>query len=187
MPHPPMTYARLGSSGVDVSILTLGTMMFGDRTDAADAREIVAHARDAGVNFIDTADVYAKGESERITGAAIRAERDRWMLATKVGNKMDASERNNGGLSRSWILRACDASLARLGTDHIDVYYLHSDDPATPIDETIARDRRPDPRGQDPLLRRVELPRLAHRRGDAHLRARSACRSRSSASRTTTC
>jgi aryl-alcohol dehydrogenase-like predicted oxidoreductase len=132
-----MTYARLGSSGVDVSILTLGTMMFGDRTDAAAAREIVAHARDAGVNFIDTADVYAKGESERITGAAIRAERDRWILATKVGNKMDANERNNGGLSRSWILRACDASLARLGLEHIDVYYLHFDDPTTPIDETV--------------------------------------------------
>jgi len=138
MPHAPMTYARLGSSGVDVSILTLGTMMFGDRTDAAAAREIVAHARDAGVNFIDTADVYAKGESERITGAAIRAERDRWILATKVGNKMDPNERNNGGLSRSWILRACDASLARLDCGHIDVYYLHFDDPTTPIDETVA-------------------------------------------------
>jgi len=131
-----MHYRRLGASGLDVSTLTLGTMMFGDRTDAAASREIVAHARDAGVNFIDTADVYTKGESERITGAAIRPDRDRWVLATKVGNKM-ADERNNGGSSRSWILRACDASLGRLGTDRIDVYYLHRDDPSTPLDETV--------------------------------------------------
>ena len=131
-----MHYRRLGASGLDVSTLTLGTMMFGDRTDAAASREIVAHARDAGVNFIDTADVYTKGESERITGAAIRPDRDRWVLATKVGNRM-ADERNNGGSSRSWILRACDASLGRLGTDRIDVYYLHRDDPSTPLDETV--------------------------------------------------
>jgi len=132
-----MNYRRLGRSGLEVSTLTLGTMMFGDRTDEAASREIVAHARDAGVNFIDTADVYAAGESERITGQAIRAERDRWVLATKVGNRMVEGERNNGGLSRSWILRACDGSLGRLGTDRIDVYYLHRDDPRTPLDETI--------------------------------------------------
>jgi aryl-alcohol dehydrogenase-like predicted oxidoreductase len=111
-------------------------MMFGDRTDEAASREIVAHARDAGVNFIDTADIYTKGASEQITGRAIAAHRDHWILATKVGNRM-ADERNNGGSSRAWILRACDASLARLGTDRIDVYYLHRDDPATPIDETV--------------------------------------------------
>jgi len=132
-----MNYRRLGRSGLEVSTLTLGTMMFGDRTDEASSREIVAHARDAGVNFIDTADAYGTGESERITGQAIRADRDRWILATKVGNRMLEGERNNGGLSRAWVLRACDASLARLGTDHIDVYYLHRDDPRTPLDETI--------------------------------------------------
>ena len=111
-----MNYRRLGRSGLEVSTLTLGTMMFGDRTDEATAREIVAHARDAGVNFIDTADAYATGASERITGQAIRAERDRWVLATKVGNRIVEGERNNGGLSRSWVLRACDGSLGRLGT-----------------------------------------------------------------------
>ncbi|MEO8485070.1 MAG: aldo/keto reductase [Betaproteobacteria bacterium] len=131
-----MNHRRLGRSGLEVSTLTLGTMMFGDRTDEAASREIVAHARGAGVNFIDTADVYAKGESERITGRAIREHRDHWVLATKVGNRM-ADERNNGGSSRAWILRACDASLARLSTDRIDVYYLHKDDPTTPLDESV--------------------------------------------------
>ena len=131
-----MNFKRLGRSGLEVSTLTLGTMMFGDRTDEPASREIVAHARGAGVNFVDTADVYAQGESERIVGRAIAAHRDHWVLATKVGNKM-ADEHNNGGLSRAWILRACDASLARLGTDRIDVYYLHRDDLTTPVDETV--------------------------------------------------
>ncbi|HEY8243644.1 MAG: aldo/keto reductase [Vicinamibacteria bacterium] len=131
-----MRYKRLGRSGLDVSTLALGTMMFGDRTDEAASREIVAHARDAGVNFVDTADVYVNGESERIVGRAIAAHRDHWVVATKVGNKM-ANERNNGGSSRAWILRACDGSLTRLGTDRIDIYYLHRDDPRTPLDETV--------------------------------------------------
>ena len=106
-----MTYRRLGRCGLQVSTLCLGTMTFGGRTDEAAAREIVAHARGAGVNFIDTADAYHYGESERITGQAIRGERDHWVLATKVGNRMAEGERNNGGLSRSWVLRACDGSL----------------------------------------------------------------------------
>ena len=133
-----MHYKRLGRSGLTVSTLTLGTMMFGDRTDEAAAREIVAQARDAGVNFVDTADAYGatKGESERITGRAIASHRDHWVLATKVANPMGDGP-NDRGLSRAWMLRACDASLARLGTDRIDVYYLHRDDPATPLDETI--------------------------------------------------
>ena len=133
-----MEFRRLGDSGIEVSTLCLGTMMFGDRTDAATANEIVAHARDAGVNFIDTADAYTKGASERITGAAIRAQRDHWILATKAGNPMVARMKNNGGLSRRWLLQACDASLERLGVDWIDIYYLHRDDPDTPIDETVA-------------------------------------------------
>ncbi|MGE5087612.1 MAG: aldo/keto reductase [Candidatus Levyibacteriota bacterium] len=136
-----MEYRRLGKSGLDVSVVCLGTMMFGDRTDDAEAREIVAHAFDAGVNFIDTADVYADGASETITGAAIRANRARWILATKVANVMGGAgnERpHTGGLSRRWMFQACDASLARLGTDWIDIYYLHRDDPKTPLAETIA-------------------------------------------------
>ena len=132
-----MRYRHLGASGVAVSELCLGTMMFGDRTDAATANQIVAAARDIGVNFIDTADVYAKGEAERITGAAIRGARDHWVLATKAGNAMQAGAPNNGGLSRRWLLQACDASLARLGTEWIDIYYLHFDDTTTPIAETV--------------------------------------------------
>lgn len=136
-----MEYRRLGSSGLEVSIVCLGTMMFGDRTQAREANEIVAAAQDAGVNFIDTADVYANGASETITGAAIAAKRDRWILATKVGNVMPGDENRSpftGGSSRRWILAACDASLTRLRTDYVDVYYLHRDDPDTPLDETVA-------------------------------------------------
>ena len=130
-------YRRLGRSGLEVSALCLGTMMFGDRADAAATNEIVAHAFDAGVNFIDTADVYTNGAAETLTGAAIRANRHRWILATKAGNVMTAAP-HDGGLSRRWLFQACDASLARLSTDYIDIYYLHKDDPATPLAETIA-------------------------------------------------
>ena len=136
-----MEYRRLGNSGLDVSVVCLGTMMFGDRTDASEANGIVAHAFGNGVNFIDTADVYAGGASETITGAAIKPQRSKWILATKVGNVMagDGNQRpHTGGLSRRWILQACDASLARLGTDWIDIYYLHIDDAQTPLAETVA-------------------------------------------------
>ena len=132
-----MEYRRLGRSGIDVSSVCLGTMMFGGPTPEADAREIVAHARDHGVNFIDTADVYESGASERITGAAVRDARDHWIVASKVANRTTAGVQNNGGLSRRWILSACDASLARLKLDHIDIYYLHYDDRTTPLDETV--------------------------------------------------
>ena len=130
-------YRRLGASGLMVSPLCLGTMMFGDRTDAATSHKIIDAAFDAGINFIDTADVYNKGASEEIVGAAIRAHRRRWILATKVGNVM-TQKPDDGGLSRRWIHLACDDSLARLATDYIDIYYLHKDDPETPIAETIA-------------------------------------------------
>ena len=136
-----MDYRRLGNSGLEVSIVCLGTMMFGDRTDAAEANEIVAHAFANGVNFIDTADVYANGASETITGAAIRAQRAKWIVATKVGNAMTGEGHGRpytGGQSRRWILQACDESLARLRTDWIDIYYLHIDDAKTPLDETVA-------------------------------------------------
>ncbi len=131
-----MEYRRLGLSGLEVSPICLGTMMFGDRTDAAAAQQIVDAARGAGVNFIDTADAYAKGASEKIVGQAIKADRSRWILATKVGNVLTAKP-HDGGLSRRWVLRACDESLARLATDYIDIYYLHRDDPDTPIAETV--------------------------------------------------
>ena len=131
-----MLYRRLGDSGLEVSELCLGTMMFGDRTDAATSARIIATAFDAGVNFIDTADVYAKGASETIVGPAIAANRRRWILATKVANTM-TQRPHDGGLSRRWIMQACDDSLKRLGTDYIDIYYLHKDDIDTPLSETI--------------------------------------------------
>jgi aryl-alcohol dehydrogenase (NADP+) len=133
---PSIDYRRLGSSGLEVSTLCLGTMMFGDRTDTATAQKIIASAFEAGVNFIDTADVYAKGASEAIVGRAIAANRRRWILATKVGNIMTAPP-HDGGLSRRWIVQACEDSLRRLATDYIDIYYLHKDDTETPLEETI--------------------------------------------------
>jgi len=131
-----MRYRQLGASGLHVSPLCVGTMMFGDRTDAAEAQRIVDAAHDAGINFIDTADAYGTGASEKIVGAAIRASRRRWILATKVANVLSARP-YDGGLSRRWILQACDDSLARLATDYIDIYYLHRDDRHTPIAETV--------------------------------------------------
>lgn len=121
-----MKYRNLGKSPLKVSTLCLGTMMFGDQTDLNAARDIVAHAREQGVNFIDTADVYTTGKSETMVGELLKGSRHEWVLATKVGNKM--SERpNESHYSRSWVLRECDASLQRLGTDHVDIYYLHRD------------------------------------------------------------
>ncbi len=131
-----MEYRKLGHSGLQVSPICLGTMMFGEQTNAADAARIVASARDAGVNFIDTADVYSEGESEKITGKCIASDRDRWVLATKVANPM-GNDPNRRGTSRKWIMRAVEESLSRLGTDYIDVYYLHRDIEATPLEETV--------------------------------------------------
>jgi aryl-alcohol dehydrogenase (NADP+) len=131
-----MEHRTLGRSGLQVSPICLGTMMFGDRTDLAEAGRIVSAARDAGVNFIDTADVYSKGESERITGKLIASDRHRWVLATKVGNAM-SDDPNCRGTGRKWIMRAIDESLGRLGTDYVDVYYLHIDFDAVPLEETV--------------------------------------------------
>jgi len=129
-------FRRLGRSGLKVSALCLGTMMFGDRTDEAEARRIVDSAREAGVNFIDTADAYAQGESERIVGRLLRTDRERWIVATKVGNT-GAPAPEDVDVSRRHVMRAIDGSLERLGTDHVDIYYLHLDDARTPLDETI--------------------------------------------------
>ncbi|MDX1606061.1 MAG: aldo/keto reductase [Candidatus Competibacterales bacterium] len=131
-----MNYRPLGRCGLQVSPLCLGTMMFGGPTTEDEARSIIAAAAEAGVNFIDTADLYNAGRSEAIVGRAIVAERDRWILATKVGNPTGDGP-NQRGLSRRRILQAVDASLARLGSDWIDIYYLHREDPATPLEETV--------------------------------------------------
>jgi aryl-alcohol dehydrogenase (NADP+) len=117
--------------------MCLGTMMFGDRTDEAEAARIVASARDAGVNFVDTADVYASGESERMLGRLIKPERARWIVATKVGN-VRVPPPDDADLSRRHVLGAIDGSLARLQTDHVDIYYLHLDDLRTPLEETLS-------------------------------------------------
>ena len=131
-----MNYRTLGRSGLRVSPLCLGTMNFGGPTDAGTAGRIIARAREAGVNFIDTADAYTGGTSERIVGEAIRSERDRWVLATKLANPVGPGP-NGGGTSRKWIMQAVEASLARLGTGYIDIYYLHKEDHATPLAETV--------------------------------------------------
>ena len=131
-----MHYRNLGKSPLKVSALCLGTMMFGDQTDRAEAKNIVAHAHVHGVNFIDTADVYSTGKSESMVGELLDGSRHDWVLATKVGNKM--SERpNESHYARSWVLRECDASLQRLGTDHIDLYYLHRDFNGMDLEEPL--------------------------------------------------
>jgi aryl-alcohol dehydrogenase-like predicted oxidoreductase len=122
-----MQYRHLGKSPLKVSALCLGTMMFADQTDLAEARNIAAHAHEHGVNFIDTADVYSYGKAESMIGEVLEASpRHDWVLATKVGNKMSARP-NESHYSRSWLERECEASLRRLGTDHIDLYYMHRD------------------------------------------------------------
>jgi aryl-alcohol dehydrogenase (NADP+) len=131
-----MDYRKLGASGVKVSPLCLGTMMFGDPTDEATSRRIVDKARDAGINFIDTADVYNDGRSEEIVGRSMKGRRQDWVLATKVANPM-GKDANRVGLSRKWMMSAVDESLARLATDYIDIYSLHKEDHSTPLAETV--------------------------------------------------
>jgi aryl-alcohol dehydrogenase-like predicted oxidoreductase len=131
-----MNDRKLGRSGLKVSPLCLGAMMFGGQTDERDSGRIIARAREVGINFIDTADVYNEGRSEEIVGRAIGGERDAWILATKMANPMGPGP-NQGGLSRRWMFQACDASLARLGTDWIDIMCLHKEDHDTPLEETV--------------------------------------------------
>ena len=131
-----MEYRKLGRSGLKVSPLCLGTMMFGGQTGEPVATRIIEKARYQGLNFIDTADVYNQGRSEEVVGRAIRADRDHWILATKMANPMGSGP-NQGGLSRRRMFKALEASLKRLGTDYIDIMYLHKEDHETPLEETI--------------------------------------------------
>ncbi len=131
-----MDLVRLGNSGVRVSSLCLGTMMFGGQTDERASARITGMSRDAGINFIDTADVYNEGRSEEVVGRAIKAERSRWVLATKLANAV-GKDPTHRGLSRRWAMLAVEGSLRRLGTDWIDVYYLHREDHGTPLEETV--------------------------------------------------
>ena len=138
-----MRYRHLGKSPLQVSELCLGTMMFADQTGFDEARRIVSHAREHGVNFIDTADVYSLGKSEHMVGELLKGQRDDWIVATKVGNKM-GERPNEQRYSRTWVLRECDASLQRLGMDQVDIYYLHRDfngmDLAEPLRAIEARE-----------------------------------------------
>jgi aryl-alcohol dehydrogenase-like predicted oxidoreductase len=134
-----MDYRNLGRTGLKVSRLCLGTMMFGARTDEAESTRIIDHAADHGVNFIDTADAYGAGESERVVGRAIAARRSQWVLATKLANPVDPESRdvNARGLSRRHVIAAAEASLRRLNADAIDLLYLHREDHTTPLAETV--------------------------------------------------
>jgi aryl-alcohol dehydrogenase-like predicted oxidoreductase len=137
-----MRYHPLGSTGVFVSELCLGTMTFGDGwgfggIDRAQADPLLGRALDAGINFVDTADVYSEGQSEVILGQVIEGtRRDRVVLATKAFGRMGQGA-NDTGLSRYHLVRACEASLKRLATDRIDLYQIHGFDAATPLDETL--------------------------------------------------
>ncbi len=130
----------LGKTGVEVSPLCLGTMMFGawGERDHDESVRIIHAALDAGINFIDTADVYARGESEEIVGKALAGgRRDAVVLATKFHGKMDDDDPNAFGNSRRWIIQAVENSLRRLGTDWIDLYQVHRPEPETDIDQTL--------------------------------------------------
>lgn len=131
-----MEYKSLGRAGVKVSEICLGTMMFGGPTNESDSVRIIHRALDAGINFLDTANVYNGGESERIVGKAVLSVRDEVVIATKVCGPM-ADGPNQSGSSRYHIMSQVEESLRRLGTDRIDVYYLHRPDPTTPIEESL--------------------------------------------------
>ncbi|GAA5236876.1 aldo/keto reductase [Verticiella sediminum] len=138
-----MQFARMGGTGLQVSRLCLGTMTMGAQADEAAAHAMLDACADAGVNFIDTADVYPlgardadKGETERIVGRWLRGRREDFVLATKGGSAMGPRPWDVGN-SRKHLLAAIDASLHRLGTDYVDLYQLHRDDEATPLDETL--------------------------------------------------
>jgi aryl-alcohol dehydrogenase (NADP+) len=138
-----MQYTKLGSTGLTVSRLCLGTMTFGFQIDEAVSKSILDRSTDGGVTFIDTADVYPSGgdtgtagRTEEIVGRWLKGKRDNFILATKAFGKM-GPHAWNGGSSRKHLLDAIDASLKRLGTDYVDLYQLHFDDPDTPLDETL--------------------------------------------------
>src|SRR5215467_1662431 len=139
-----MEFRQLGRSGLRVSTLTMGTMTFGGRgafasvgnTDVLGARRQIDQCLDAGVNLIDTADIYSFGESEEILGEALEGRRDRVLIATKARMMMGEGP-NDSGLSRHHLIKACEASLRRLRTDHIDLYQVHEWDGQTPLEETL--------------------------------------------------
>lgn len=131
-----MEYRLLGRTGLKVSRMTLGTNNFGRDADEATSISVIRKAMDLGINSIDTANVYTKRRSEEIIGKAVRGDRERFVIATKVGNDVGEGP-NESGLSRKHILWQISESLRLLQTDHIDIYYMHSFDPETPLEETM--------------------------------------------------
>jgi aryl-alcohol dehydrogenase-like predicted oxidoreductase len=131
-------YRKLGRTGVSVSPLCLGTMMFGPwgNPDQADSIRIIHHALDSGINFVDTADVYSEGESERIVGKALKGRREDVVLATKFFMPMGEDVNHRGG-SRKWIMKEVEESLRRLQTDYIDLYQVHRPSPDMDVEETL--------------------------------------------------
>lgn len=134
-----MEYRLLGRTGVKVSPLCLGCMMFGGKTNPEDSYAIIDRALDAGINFLDTANVYSRGRSEEVTGEALKrnGKRGQIVLATKVHGRMDDDDPNAAGSSRRHIIEQCNASLRRLQTDYIDLYQIHRPRADTAIDETL--------------------------------------------------
>lgn len=130
-----MQYTTLGSTDLRVSRICLGTV-FRSGADETRCLRAIEAALEKGCNFIDCANVYGEGSSERIVGKALRSRRDRWVVSTKVGARMDCAQ-EGGGLNREEILKSCDESLRRLGTDYLDCYLCHFPDPETPIEETL--------------------------------------------------
>lgn len=153
-----MQYRYLGDSGLKVSLLGLGGntfgrhFQFGKYNDQAGTTALIQRAAEQGVNLIDTADMYSGGDSERYIGQAIAGQRDRFVIASKVGQPRGEGP-NAAGLARGHILRSVEGSLHRLGTDYLDVYYAHCPDPYTPIDETL--------RAFDDLVRQGKVRYLA--------------------------
>lgn len=132
-----MQYRRLGSSGLEVSVVGVGCNNFGRRLDKSGAVRVVHTAMDCGINLLDTADVYGAGASEEYIGEAVKGRRDDVIIATKFSSPMGEGPNRRGG-SRSYIRRAVEASLRRLQTDYIDLYQMHSPDPETPMEETLS-------------------------------------------------
>ena len=175
-----MQYRQLGNSGLRISIIGLGTNVFGQHetfTHYCDEREtaaIIHRAADLGINHIDTADMYSRGVSETYIGKAVAGQRDRFVIASKVGLPVGDGP-NDAGLSRGHIMSSIEGTLRRLDTDYVDLYYAHRPDPATPIEETL--------RAFDDLVRQgkvryvgmLELRGLGNRHGERRCRAARLC------------
>jgi aryl-alcohol dehydrogenase-like predicted oxidoreductase len=131
-----MQYRRLGTSNLKISAICLGTMMFGKHTPFDDAASIVASAREHGINFIDTADVYNRGQSEKDLGQILHGARDYWVIASKLGNPVSEAI-NEGHYSRRWLMQETESILARLQTDYLDILYLHRDYHGCNLEEVV--------------------------------------------------